>query len=98
MIFPYAGLCVVACRAWDKEIQLCERIYCSHEYVPREGPRISSATASAAHSHVIDIDEPPAYESLQVSRIATPPPKYDEVDQPIPIPTAFSETSAGQNY
>ena len=59
-----------------------------------EGPHNSSATADLG-AQIYVIDEPPAYESLQVSRIVTPPPKYDEVVQP--IPTAFNETSAGQN-
>ena len=88
------GLLMFACIVWLKEIQLYQQMDNAHVNVAREGPRSSSARADLeAQIHVID--EPPAYESLQVPRIATPPPNYDEVEKPIPI--AFSETSAGQN-
>ena len=94
MFILSAGLLVVACHAWLKETQLYQHMGGAHVNVAREGPRSSSARADLeAQIHVID--EPPAYESLQVPRIATPPPNYDEVEKPIPI--AFSETSAGQN-
>jgi len=88
------GLLMFACIVWLKEIQLYQQMDNAHVNVAREGPRSSSATADL-EAQIYVIDEPPAYESLQVPRIATPPPKYDEVDKS--IPTAFSETSASQN-
>ena len=94
MYFLLAGFLVFASHAWLKVTQLYRHMYGANAHVAREDCRSSSSTADL-EAQIYVIDDPPAYESLQVSRIFTPPPKYNEVDQPIPI--ASSETFASQN-